>query len=235
MHCLTCIAFHALPSMKRDLPLPARISKSAIPALYAWIAPTHDWLAVIVEAEARQKGLAWADIQDGEQILEVAVGTGLSFKHILQLNKSGFNYGIDLTPAMLKKAQKRARRSGQSNYALALGDAYNLEFPDNQFDLVLNSYMFDLLPETDFVPVLREFQRVLKPGGRLIQINMTPGKAWFNHLWEGLYRIHPAILGGCRGVQMEDPFREAGFTDVERVYISQRTFPSEVVRGYKPA
>ncbi len=201
--------------------------------MYSWIAPTHDWLAVIVEPQARKRGLELAEIREGEQILEVAVGTGLSFKHILQKNKTGFNTGIDLTPAMLKRAQKRARKSGQANYALMLGDAYDLPFEDASFDLVINSYMFDLLPKSDFVPVLSEFSRVLKPGGRLVQINMTPGRAWYNGLWEGLYRLHPALLGGCRGVEMATHFEDVGFRDIHREYISQRTFPSEVIRGHK--
>ena len=213
--------------------LPARVSKDQIPQMYTWIAPTHDWLAVIVEAKARNRGLLLADIKDGEDLLEVAVGTGLSFKHLLKQNPSGTNTGVDLTPAMLKRAKSRAARSGQTNYNLSLGDAYNLDFPDNQFDLVLNSYMFDLLPKSHFVPVLTEFKRVLKPGGRLVQVNMTPGKAWYNFLWEGMYRLHPALLGGCRGVEMASYFEEAGFQQVHREYISQRTFPSEVVRGYK--
>ncbi|MFK7846420.1 MAG: class I SAM-dependent methyltransferase [Rhodothermales bacterium] len=215
--------------------LPARVSKQDIPAMYTWIAPTHDWLAVLVEAKARSRGLEMAEIKEGEQILEVAVGTGLSFKHIIRQNGTGFNTGVDLTPAMLNKAKKRAARSGQRNYSLLAGDAYALQFPDNTFDLVMNSYMFDLLPVTDFVPVLSEFKRVLKPGGRLVQINMAPGKAWYNFLWEGLYRLHPALLGGCRGVEMERYYKEAGFDKIEREYISQRTFPSEVIRGFKPA
>ncbi len=214
--------------------LPARVSRHEIPAMYTWIAPTHDWLAVIVEAKARARGLKMAEIKEGEQILEVAVGTGLSFKHILKQNSTGFNTGIDLTPAMLKKAVKRAARSGQNNYSLQSGDAYALQFADSTFDLVMNSYMFDLLPEADFLPVLAEFKRVLKSGGRLVQINMTHGNSWYNFIWEGLYRLHPALLGGCRGVEMEMYYKEAGFEHVEREYISQRTFPSEVVRGYKP-
>lgn len=213
--------------------LTARVSKNQIPGMYTWIAPTHDWLAVIVETRARKRGLALAEIRNGEQVLEVAVGTGLSFKHILRQNKSGFNAGIDLTPAMLKRARRRAARSGQENYSLQLGDAYNLPFASERFDLVMNSYMFDLLPASDFVPVLTEFKRVLKPGGRLVQINMTPGRAWYNRFWEGLYRLHPALLGGCRGVEMAPGFEAAGFVEVQREYISQRTFASEVVRGRK--
>jgi ubiquinone/menaquinone biosynthesis C-methylase UbiE len=116
-----------------------------------------------------------------------------------------------------------------------LGDAYALDFPPETFDLVLNSYMFDLLPETDFVAVLAEFNRVLKPGGRLVQINMTQGATWYHRIWQGLYRIHPALLGGCRAVAMAPSFEMAGFERVERTFISQWTFPSEIVSGSKPA
>ncbi len=222
------------PGTSKTHILPARVSKDQIPAMYTWIAPTHDWLAVIVEAKARARGLELAEVNDGEDLLEVAVGTGLSFKHLLKKNPSGHNIGVDLTPAMLKKARKRASKSGQSNFSISQGDAYNLDFPDNKFDLVLNSYMFDLLPQSHFVPVLKEFKRVLKPGGRLVQINMTPGKVWYNFIWEGLYRVHPALLGGCRGVEMASFFADAGFEQIQREYISQRTFPSEVVKGFKP-
>ena len=54
--------------------------------------------------------------------------------------------------------------------------------------------MFDLLPETDFSQVLAEFQRVLRPGGRLAMVNMTNGERWYNGLWQRIYRIRPALL-----------------------------------------
>ena len=217
--------------------LPAQISKKTIPTLYTWIAPTHDWLAVLVESKARQRGLEWASVQDGEQVLEVAVGTGLSFQHIVTKNITGYNVGIDITPAMLKKARSRTRRVckrasiSNINYTLSLGDAYGLSYPDDCFDLVLNSYMFDLLPVDDFVPVLSEFNRVLKPGGRLVMLNMTHGEAWYNHLWSGIYKLHPALLGGCRNIVAAPFLKKAGFVQVEREYISQWTFPSEIIRG----
>lgn len=214
--------------------LPARLPKSAVPRTYRWIAPTHDWLAVIVEARARRLGLSWADVQSGETVLEVAVGTGLSFRELLRRNPDGHTEGVDLTPAMLRRAERRAARSATATYRLRLGDAYTLDFPDATFDLVMNSYMFDLLPEADFVPVLQEYRRVLKPGGRLIMMNMTPPERWYQHLWEGLYRLHPALLGGCRGVTVAPALAEAGFTEIQRTFVSQWTFPSEVVRAVCP-
>jgi len=221
-----------------DLPTPAmrpaRLPREAIPRTYTWIAPTHDGLAVVVESRARRLGLAWAAVANGEQVLEVAVGTGLSFRHLLRQNPDGWTEGVDVTPAMLKRARRRAARSGTAAYRLTLGDAYALDFSDATFDLVLNSYMFDLLPAADFVPVLRGFRRVLKPGGRLVMVNMTHGTRWYNHLWEGIYRLHPPLLGGCRGVLVEPSLREAGFVNTRRTYVSQWTFPSEVLYGERP-
>jgi len=213
---------------------PARLTKADVRTTYTWVAPLHDALAVLVESKARRLGLAWADVQDGEHVLEVGVGTGLSFHRLLRRNPSGWTEGIDLTPAMLKRARRRAERGPTDRYRLALGDAYALPFPDETFDLVLNSYMFDLLPEGDFVPVLRGFRRVLKPGGRLVMMNMTRGRQWYNHVWETIYRLYPPLLGGCRGVQVEPYLQAAGFIHTRRTYLSQWTFPSEVVYGEKP-
>jgi len=56
--------------------------------------------------------------------------------------------------------------------------------------------MFDLIPEKDFVVVLSEFRRVLRPGGRLVLVNMTKGAGWFNTFWEWLYKTSPSLLAG---------------------------------------
>ncbi|MEZ4701745.1 MAG: methyltransferase domain-containing protein [Rhodothermales bacterium] len=213
--------------------LPARLPKSSIPGLYTWIAPTHDWLAVLVEARARRLGIEKAAIRDGETLIEVAVGTALSFARLVAANPSGTNEGIDLTPAMLRQAERRMKRRRLTNYRLQLGDAYALPFPDASADLLVNSYMFDLLPESDFVPVLREFHRVLRPGGRLVQMNLTLAETWPQRLWDGLYRLHPAILGGCRGITTAPALAQAGFERIERTFVSQLTFPSEVVTGIR--
>jgi ubiquinone/menaquinone biosynthesis C-methylase UbiE len=89
--------------------------------------------------------------------------------------------------------------------------------------------MFDLLPERDFPDVLREFGRVLRPGGRLAMVNMTQGERWYNGTWERIYQINPALLGGCRGVTLLPLLGECGFRQASREYVSQMTFPSEIV------
>jgi ubiquinone/menaquinone biosynthesis C-methylase UbiE len=205
------------------------IEKSRVAAIYRKIAPSYDLWAWLTESKARDRCLDLADIRDGESVLEVAVGTGLAFERILQKNPSGRNEGIDLTEAMLARAERKAAKSGSTNYRLRVGDAYDLDFPDDTFDVLINNYMFDLLPEPDFPAVLEEFNRVLRPHGRLSMVNMTKGERWYNGIWERIYRINPAWLGGCRGVLVLPYLESSGFVQIRREYLSQFTFPSEII------
>jgi ubiquinone/menaquinone biosynthesis C-methylase UbiE len=181
--------------------------------------------------------MALAEIRNGEAVLEVALGTGLTFVEILKANPDGENFGIDLTPAMLEKAIHKAARSRTSHYQIAIGDAYDLQFPDRRFDLLMNSYMFDLLPQKDFAAVLAEFKRVLKPGGRLVLVNVSKAVESAT-LREFLYRHLPAkvvlyVLGGCRPVRMEKLTQAAGFANVMRTFLPGKA-PSEIVHALKP-
>ncbi len=214
--------------------LAAKLSKDEIHQTYCKFASSYDVWANLTESKARQLSLQLADILDCEAVLEVAVGTGFIFAKILKLNPSGKNEGIDLTEEMLVQARKRAEKTGISNYALKVGDAYHLEFPENTFDVLLNNYMFDLIPEEDFLNVLTELKRVLKSGGKLVLASMTQGPKWFNYLWKRLYQMNPILLGGCRGVCLQPYVESAGFKQVYRQYISQFMFPSEVISAVKP-
>ncbi len=212
---------------------PARLTKPAVIATYRSKAPFYDAWAKLTETKARARSLALADITDGESMLEVAVGTGLNFLELLKRNPSGRIEGVDLTDAMLKRAQEKAKLSGHTNYHLQIGDAYQLSFEDSTFDVLFNHYMFDLLPEEDFVKVLAEFHRVLRPNGRIVLVNMAKGRRWHERFWELLYRISPTLMGGCRGVSLSRHLETAGFTDIKQEYISQLTFPSEVLVAKK--
>jgi ubiquinone/menaquinone biosynthesis C-methylase UbiE len=221
-------------SLDKQQILSAVIQKSDVPRIYKNIASVYDIWARLTESKARNRCLELAIIRNGESVLEVAVGTGLTFLEILRLNSAGQNEGIDLTDEMLNRAKEKVENLGVFNYRLEIGDAYNLRYSDNSFDLVINNYMFDLLPEEDFVVVLAEFKRVLRPGGRLILVNMTRPEHWYNSVWENIYRVNPAWMGGCRGVFLQPHLESVGFVEVRREFISQLTFPSEVVHGFKP-
>lgn len=205
------------------------LAKGDVARVYAGKARFYDVWARLTESRARCRALDLAAIRDGEAVLEVAVGTGLAFADILVRNPSGANEGVDLTEEMLKRASAKAERSAARHWRLQVGDAYALDFADETFDVLFNSYMFDLLPSTDFPRVLREFRRVLKPGGRLVLVNLAPATHWAYRLWERIYRTNPAWVGGCRGVEVAEPARRAGFAIARAERVSQLGFPSEVL------
>lgn len=207
----------------------AKLNKPEVIQVYSRTAPVYDIWGALTETKARRRALELMKIRDGESILEVAVGTGLTFQELLKANPHGHNTGIDLTPAILEKARQRAVKSGLNNYSLSLGDAYDLQYPDQQFDLLVNNYMFDLLPEEDFMTVLKEFNRVLKPGGRLVVTNMTTGMHFYQRFWEAVYHLNPKWLGGCRGVLLSAALQTTGFDHIHRETVSQLGFPSEII------
>ena len=213
--------------------LPAKFTKSDIRRRYRGLASRYDFWGIVTESKARDVCLELAGIQDGDDVLEVAVGTGIAFREILQRNPNGRNEGIDLTPEMLARAEKKAAETGSNNYRLRIGDAYELDFDDNRFDVLINNYMFDLLPEADFPQVLGEFKRVLRPDGRLVLANMSAAGRWYNGLWQSVYRLRPTWMGGCRGVSLPEHMEAVGFSHIKKEFVSQMTFPSEVVYGQK--
>jgi ubiquinone/menaquinone biosynthesis C-methylase UbiE len=208
----------------------AKLNKKEVVQVYSQTAFIYDVWGALTESKARQRALELANIQNGESVLEVAVGTGLAFREIVKTNPDGQNFGFDLTEAMLNKARRKVALL-KANYQLSVGDAYDLRYGDAQFDVLVNNYMFDLLPEADFAKVLNQFKRVLKPNGRLILVNMTKGEHYYQNLYETLYRINPSWLGGCRGVLLTSELQKAGFKNISREMFSQLGFPSEVLRA----
>jgi len=213
--------------------LEARYNHEQIVRKYNWIAPIYDLFGVLMESKARQRALDMAAIQDGEKILEVALGTGLNFVEILKRNPCGWIEGIDISMKMLERARKRISKTGQQNYTLYLCDCRHLPFEDGTFDVLMNQYMFDILPVEDFIPILSEFKRVLKGGGRIVLVNMTKGEKRLNQIYEEIYKLKPPLLAGCRGILAQPFLEEIGFKEIQRNFVSQLGFPSEVVRGIK--
>ncbi len=213
--------------------LEARYTHKELVRKYNWIAPIYDLFGVLVESKARRKALEIAAIQNGERVLEAAFGTGLNFVEILKRNPSGWVNGIDASAKMLQRAKKRISKTGQKNYTLYLGDCRHLPFEDNSFDVLMTEYLLDILPVEDFMPILLEFKRVLKKGGRIVLVNMTKGEKWVNQIYEEIYKLKPPLLAGCRGVLAEPFLKASGFKGFRREFISHLGFPSEVTKGFK--
>jgi ubiquinone/menaquinone biosynthesis C-methylase UbiE len=164
-------------------------------------------------------------VQDGEAVLEVAVGTGILFGEILACNRQGRSVGVDLTPAMLRRARRRAERLGRS-FLLARCDGQALSFGDGRFDLIFTNNLLGLVPEAAQKRILAELVRVLRPGGRLVVVTMVPPET---RAARWLYRLGVMALGGWRDVPVIPLMTEAGLETVPRETVFQLGMPSEIV------
>ena len=209
--------------------LDARVPQQDVGKLYDRTAWFYDVWATLTETKAQHRAIELANIQDAIAILDVAVGTGRLFNRIVESNPNGQNIGIDISKGMLAKAKSRLSKQPNSNYSLDIGSAFDITMENHSIDILFNNYMFDLISFDHMDLIIDEFSRVLKPGGKLVLVNMTKAEQFGAGLYERIYQISPTLMGGCRGVQLSKLLTEHGFIIENREYIQQMLFPSEVI------
>jgi len=122
-------------------------------------------------------------VRPGERVLDVATGTGdLAFAEAAAVGPEGRVVGVDACQPMLDVALRR--QLGTVDFQQ--GDATDLRFPDESFDVV--TIGFGLRNVADRGQALREFRRVLRPGGRLMVLDFsTPTSKPLKALHDLLY------------------------------------------------
>jgi len=107
-------------------------------------------------------GRRWIGHQAAGDVLEIAIGTG---RNLPAYSSAARLTGIDLSPEMLGRARQRAIQMGLE-VDLSVGDAQQLDLPDDRFDTVVFSLALCSIP--DDRAAIREAKRVLRPGGQLL-------------------------------------------------------------------
>jgi ubiquinone/menaquinone biosynthesis C-methylase UbiE len=150
----------------RDFPMFADPEQQVMKRAYERWAPLYDALCGPVFVSGRRAAAAAARIV-GRHILEIGVGTGLSFD---DYDASTEITGVDLSEPMIARARAKLL-SGRYPFVKSLHvmDAGELSFPDQTFDCVVAQFVITLVPDPE--RVLSECIRVLKPGGQIILVN----------------------------------------------------------------
>jgi ubiquinone/menaquinone biosynthesis C-methylase UbiE len=218
----------------RERILEVHAAPEKVPGMYTRLAPVYEAWARLAESRARRRVLEVAALRPGEDVLEVATGTGAQLVRLARGNRGGRTTGVELAPGMVKRTRTRVEQA-QLDGRVELIEASALDLPlaDEGFDLVVNSYMLDLLPRDDIPRALSEFKRVLRPGGRLVLSNMTLGERPSHRIWDWAYSRGVVLTANCRGVLAGPVLRELGFTDMRREYLAQMLFPTEIVTATK--
>ena len=137
-----------------------------VEAVYEKLAKVYDLTFGPTLHPGRLQAIQRMNIQPGERVLEVGVGTGINLS--LYPTDAAIT-GIDFSEAMLEKARERASRKDMKHTRLLQMDAADLKFADDSFDIVYAPYLISVVP--DPVGVAQEMRRVCRPGGRIIILN----------------------------------------------------------------
>jgi phosphatidylethanolamine/phosphatidyl-N-methylethanolamine N-methyltransferase len=165
---------------------------------YARWAPVYDALCGPVFLNGR-RAAAQAAREVCGRILEIGVGTGLSFD---DYDATTEITGIDLSEPMIARARERAA-SGRYPHVkgLAVMDAHDLRFEDASFDCVVGQFVITLVEDPE--RVLSECARVVRPGGEIILVNHL----YSEHGWAAAVERLLAQKARRLGLRPEFPFQ----------------------------
>ena len=160
--------------------------------------------------------IATAHLKPGEVVVDLGSGGGLDvFLAASKVGPQGRAIGIDMTQAMIQRAEANAQAGGYTNVEFHLATIDKLPLADASVDCVISNCVLNLAP--DKPAVFREILRVLKPGGRLAISDI----ALKTELPEAIANSLAAYVGCIAGAILIETYREdlrsAGFEFVEIV------------------
>jgi demethylmenaquinone methyltransferase/2-methoxy-6-polyprenyl-1,4-benzoquinol methylase len=208
--------------------------------MFAAIAPRYDranrLLTAGVDEAWRRRAVAELAAPRGGRVVDLCCGTGDLVFHLLRSDPALEVVGVDFTPAMLDAARSRAKQvDPQARAGFVEGDVTRLPFPDAGFDGATMG--FSLRNVVDVVGTLQEARRVLRPGARFVNLDVTKPanplvRRVFGAYFYGLVPLVGGLVGGSKTAYrylpnsltnfpdadgLADRFRTAGFREVRTI------------------
>lgn len=212
-------------------------SKQHVHAVFENIAPKYDLMNDLLSFRRHK---AWRkftmrkmNVQSGETALDLCCGTCDWTLALAEASGDGAITGLDFSQNMLDVGKVKVKKQGlDEQITLVQGDAMQLPFDDNVFDYVTIGFGLRNVP--DYLQVLKEMERVVKPGGQVVCLELSkpdwqPFKAIYYLYFERIlplmgklvakrfqeYKWLPDSLKGFPDLmQLSELFRKAGLKQV---------------------
>jgi ubiquinone/menaquinone biosynthesis C-methylase UbiE len=206
-------------------------TKEQTRAFYNKISRVYDLVADRSEAPVRRAGLELLKVRVGEKILEIGFGTGHSLIRLAKaVGPTGRILGLDLSDQMVKQARANLSKAGLlDRVRLRCGDAARMPYAEASVDAVFMSFTLELFDTPEIPQVVRECQRVLLRGGRIVVVGMSKegeheplvgAFAW-------AHRHFPNFVD-CRPIFVREALERAGFR-IAKVLKKHMWVPVEIV------
>ena len=212
------------------------LNKQGVRQMFDRIAPTYDKLnhlmSLGIDRRWRRKAVDALGKFNPQQILDIATGTGDFALLMARRIQPRHITGADISEGMMSVGREKVKQEGlQDMISFEHEDCLNLSFPDGSFDAVTSAYGVRNFQDLD--KGLREMRRVLRPGGHLLIVELTPPPRFpmkqlfslYSHTFLPLYGrlishdaraysyLTATIEAFPQGETMVDVFKRAGFSD----------------------
>jgi ubiquinone/menaquinone biosynthesis C-methylase UbiE len=194
---------------------------------YEKAARFYDLWAAVFEGKVKRRCLALAAEARPKAILDVGVGTGDLFVDLATAHPDATLTGVDLSPAMLARAERKLRDRGLERCSLLREDARRLPFSQPSFDFVVSTYVLELLAPADYPVVAGDLVRACRPGGTIVVAGVIESDDYRVARWA--CRRNPAWQGGVDVGRWKAEVERAGAGVVLEEVIAERGFPACVV------
>ena len=206
--------------------------------MFAAIAPRYDrtnrLMTAGVDEAWRRRAVAELAATAGGSVVDLCCGTGDLVFHLLRSDPKLHVTGIDFTGPMLDGARARAPKADPDGRAtFALGDVTALDLPSEAFDGATMG--FSMRNVVDVVGALREARRILKPGARFVNIDVTKPphplvRRLFGAYFYGLVPLIGGLVGGSKTAYRYLPNSLTNFPDADGLAERFRTAGFREVR-----
>jgi ubiquinone/menaquinone biosynthesis C-methylase UbiE len=167
-----------------------------------WDFASATYYGTMDRTRARLDDLALQELrlQPGESVLDIGCGPGATLERLREaVGPAGRVVGVDYSPRMVARAQRRVREHGWTNVTVRRADASRESLGDNEFDAAVALASLSAMPDVRAAAALAH--DALRPGGRLFVFDMRLvltghlGKRMATRLMRGIYRATSGFTG----------------------------------------
>lgn len=216
----------------------ARPKEEHVHEVFQSISKRYDFMNSLISFQRhkawRKDAMKRMELKQGTVALDVCCGTAdWTIALANAVGNDGKAYGLDFSENMLEVGHRKAEETGLGNIFLIHGNAMELPFETDRFDYVTIGFGLRNVP--DLMKVLKEMQRVVKPGGKVVCLETSqPTLFGYRQLYYLYFHYVMPLLGKLFAKsyqeytwlhesakdfpgreQLADRFREAGLTDVK--------------------
>jgi ubiquinone/menaquinone biosynthesis C-methylase UbiE len=177
--------------------------------VYDRIGRMQDWQS-FYEGPAIRALQAHADFEHARSVFELGCGTGAMAERLLDrvLPDDASYLAADVSRTMVGLAAERLRRFGDRASVHLVSGTPPLPGADGSFDRFVAVYVFDIFSDDLAAAMLSDAERLLAPSGTVCLVSLGAGRTRPSRalcsVWNAAWRVAPALVGGCRPVDLVD-------------------------------